>query len=555
MRAVAYIRVSDLSQVEGHSLNAQERLFRELCNSRGWEAVRVYREEGRSAHVDTIGKRPVFRQLLEDAAKNQFDVVVVHTLDRWSSNLKITIETISQLARHSVGLVSITENIDWSNPQGRLFTQMLGAFAEYYSGTLASHVSKGIGQRAQQGLHLGAIPFGYQSCWEEVKGQRQLICEPEHPGGIHPDPEEGQAIQELFSRYSTGTGTLSQLASWLNSQGFRTRNRHRLPDAHGNLTASPRLFTVASLRVVLHNPIYAGKIRHRDQLLPGAHEALISHELFKSVQAAMKRNSGRSETLKPHTEREYLMKGLIRCAYCGLPMWAQTYTNGRRYYREQKGSRGTGYCVGRSGSVLCNVPDEQMGRIVSAIVLPESWMDRVLAQVHGADEVQRVQQERGQVEQRLKRLGQVYLDGMIEQEDYKRQKRLLEERLAGLVVPGVDTAREAGRLLEELPRLWAEADLGERRKLLLGMLDAVYVDTVQEKSVVGVRPKPSFRPLFEIATTREDSGVVLVLENEVPPASDEPEAPTPCSWWRRGGVEPPVQKASSADMLQACSTL
>ena len=166
MRAVAYIRGSTADQVEGHSLNAQERLFRELCKNRGWDPVAVYREEGRSAHEDSITKRPVFRQLLEDAAKNQFDVVVVHTLDRWSRNLKITIETISQLARHSVGLVSITENIDWSNPQGRLFTQMLGAFAEYYSGALASHVSKGIGQRAQQGLHLGAIPFGYQSCWE-----------------------------------------------------------------------------------------------------------------------------------------------------------------------------------------------------------------------------------------------------------------------------------------------------------------------------------------------------------------------------------------------------
>jgi hypothetical protein len=50
LRAVAYICVSDVSQVEGHSLDAQERLFGELCKSRGWEPVGVYREEGRSAH-------------------------------------------------------------------------------------------------------------------------------------------------------------------------------------------------------------------------------------------------------------------------------------------------------------------------------------------------------------------------------------------------------------------------------------------------------------------------------------------------------------------------
>ena len=61
MRAVAYIRVSDASQVEGHSLNAQERLFRQLCETRGWEFVDIYREEGRSAKTDAIARRSVFR--------------------------------------------------------------------------------------------------------------------------------------------------------------------------------------------------------------------------------------------------------------------------------------------------------------------------------------------------------------------------------------------------------------------------------------------------------------------------------------------------------------
>ena len=36
MRAVAYVRVSDTSQIEGHSLDAQERYFRDLCKTRGW---------------------------------------------------------------------------------------------------------------------------------------------------------------------------------------------------------------------------------------------------------------------------------------------------------------------------------------------------------------------------------------------------------------------------------------------------------------------------------------------------------------------------------------
>ena len=77
--------------------------------------------------------------------------------------------------------------------------------------------------------------------------------------------------------------------------------------------------------------------------------------------------------------------------------------------------------------------------------------------------------------------------------------------------------------------------MAERRKLLLTMLDAVYVDTVEEKTIVAIRPKPAFRPLFEIATTRAESGVVLI--NETPQADCEPEASNLCFWWRRGRVE------------------
>ena len=111
--------------------------------------------------------------------------------------------------------------------------------------------------------------------------------------------------------------------------------------------------------------------------------------------------------------------------------------------------------------------------------------------------------------------GQVYLDELIPYEEYKRQKQQLEDRLQSLVVPGVDAAEEAGKLLENLPELWKEAELGERRRIFMTMLEVVYVDTVEEKSIVAVRPKPAFLPLFQIAMTRKGSEVVLV--NEIPP--------------------------------------
>jgi len=554
VRAVAYIRVSSQDQVSGYSLDAQERSYNEFCRARGCEPVGVYREEGRSAHVDSISKRPVFKQLLDDAAEGLFDTVVVHTLDRWARNTRIALESLGTLAKNNVALVSITENIDYSTAQGRLLTTMLAGFAEYFSDSLSTHIKKGLGERAHNGRHLGGIPFGYQSCWEGPKGGRQLACESEHPGGVHLEPAEADAVREMFQRYASGTTTLSQLAGWMNQEGFRTRNMHRRGSEDHGQAAESRMFTTASIRGILHNPFYAGMIKHRDQLLPGSHEALVTEDMFQRVQIAMKRNSGRSETLQSRPEREYLLKGLIKCAHCGLPMWAQTYTNGNRYYREQKGSRGTGYCVGKSRSLPCHVPDDQIGQIIGALVLPEAWMDRVLAKIHLADEVNRIGQERLQAEQRLKRLGKAYVDGLYSDDDYRREKRSMEELLSGLVIPDVDSAKKAGELMENLPGLWEEANLSERRKLLLTMLEAVYVDTVDEKAIVAIRPKPAFQALLEIATTRKDSNVVL-NKQDAPGLIMSLERLIRVSGGDGGELNSPSRRDHRSDVLQAYSVV
>ena len=69
----------------------------------------------------------------------------------------------------------------------------------------------------------------------------------------------------------------------------------------------------------------------------------------------------------------------------------------------------------------------------------------------------------------------------------------------------------------------------------MAMLDEVYVGTVDEKAIVTIRPKLAFRLLFEIATTREGSGIALI--NQAPQTRDEAEAPESCAWWKRGRVE------------------
>jgi site-specific DNA recombinase len=101
---------------------------------------------------------------------------------------------------------------------------------------------------------------------------------------------------------------------------------------------------------------------------------------------------------------------------------------------------------------------------------------------------------------------------LLSDEEYQRQKKLLEMELESLVVPAANTAEKAGNLIKNLRNLWAEANLEEQRKLLLTMLDAVYVDVKKTKSMVAIRPKPPFKPIFQVAVTKEGSDIRIVNE-------------------------------------------
>ena len=75
------------------------------------------------------------------------------------------------------------------------------------------------------------------------------------------------------------------------------------------------------------------------------------------------------------------------------------------------------------------------------------------------------------------------------------------------------------------------------------MLDAVYVDS-KENAIVAIRPKAPFKPVFQVATTREGSEVALVHDRQAEPQIADQPPPggygakaDSCSWWRRGRVE------------------
>ena len=129
LRAAIYYRVSSEEQVDGYSLDAQLRASRSYCDSSSWNIAAEYREEGKSGRTDDLSKRPAFSEMLAAADSGLFDVIVVHKLDRFSRNLRVTLETLDRLQAQGVGFVSISERMDFTTAIGRVILATLGAFA------------------------------------------------------------------------------------------------------------------------------------------------------------------------------------------------------------------------------------------------------------------------------------------------------------------------------------------------------------------------------------------------------------------------------------------
>src|SRR6516225_5679026 len=123
MRCAIYARVSTLDQEPENQL--QE--LRRYADARGWTAVE-YVDRGVSGAKD---RRPALDDLVRDAKRRRFDVLVCWRLDRLGRNLRHLILLLDDFQAFGIGFVTLGEGIDTTSPTGRLVLQVLGAIAEF----------------------------------------------------------------------------------------------------------------------------------------------------------------------------------------------------------------------------------------------------------------------------------------------------------------------------------------------------------------------------------------------------------------------------------------
>src|SRR5436309_9049746 len=147
VKAATYARVSTVGQEPENQL--QE--LRRYVEARGWTAVE-YVDRGVSGAKD---RRPALDQMVADAKRRNFDVVVAWRLDRLGRNLRHLVTLIEELQTLGIAFVSLGEGIDCLTPAGKLQLHILAALAGFERSRIQERVKAGLARARTQGVRPG----------------------------------------------------------------------------------------------------------------------------------------------------------------------------------------------------------------------------------------------------------------------------------------------------------------------------------------------------------------------------------------------------------------
>ena len=314
MKAAIYARYSSDNQRE-ESIENQVRICKEYADKHNHTIVEVYADYAKSGK--TMDNRDQLLQMLSDAKKKRFELVIAVSIDRISRNRKDHLYIKYDLKMSNIKLEYTETNINDDDPESIIIESVLSGFSEYYVANLSRNVKKGHKTNALRATHNGGKPaLGYDV---DKATMKYIINE-----------EEAVIVREIF-RLKALDYSYSHIIDYCNDKNFKTK--------------LGKSFGKNSLHDLLSNPKYIGVYRYgrienkggkrnshqvpsEDTIeIPDAVPAIIDIDTWNNVHeqmSAKKYSPGRHKAIV-----EYLLQGKIFC-HCGAAMTGHRQSNKRK---------------------------------------------------------------------------------------------------------------------------------------------------------------------------------------------------------------------------------
>ena len=516
--AVGYTRVSSVMQLEGTSLEDQDRRLVAYMTEQGWQQLELLTDPAESGRD---GRRPGLKRLKLLIREGRVQIVVVDRIDRIARHLGTFLEFLDLLRRHRVKLVSLREGIDYRQPWGKLVLYILGALAEFYSDNLSNEIRNKRLMDAVNGRLAPTYRMGYcmGNCSTCTDPNGRSYCPyyggPDQRGGAFriPHPVESVAVQLMFEWYVSGSMSFADVAHRLNdavyslSDGFEVRFRTK---GRGSKTP-PGRFDADAVREIISNPIYTGqvtyagstqdgeKIRRVRDIFPGKHQPLVDELTFARAQQIRKQRYARPSTAHRQTQ-PFVLARLLFCAHRHSPIRSQS-ASGHRYYMDQ-------ICrlkhrEQHQPHLRAAILDEQVRAVVGQLVLPERWVERILAYLFYDEGEAALLQDRLNLQHRLETEKYLLRSKVISAAEFERRRSQILSALESLDPGTMPVSHEARALLADLPALLAALEPQEENSLYQAIFSQLIVDQDQIVAFEVFDPFLSLHPQFTLPGTHE----------------------------------------------------
>lgn len=445
---VIYARYSSHSQRDV-SIEQQLKACENFAKLQGIQIVGIYNDR---ALTGTSDNRPGFQKMIADAKRNNWNYVIVYTLDRFTRDRYDSAVYKRQLKNHGVKVLSAMENIS-DDPTGVLMESVLEGLAEYYSKELSRKIRRGMEDNASKCMVNGSLPLGYMRSTDGKYAIKE---------------DEAVIVQEIFRRV---------ISKEPFTEIIEDLNRRKI------FTKTGKIWNKSSFNSILSNERYKGVYIYGNTRIPGGIPAIISENTFNEAQVLLtvKKNPRSADTTQAPQRRRrengvYLLTGKLFCGHCKSPMVGISGTSKQEklhYYYTCKGRR--------SGAIDCkkkNVRREYIEEYVAAALKDTILTNegiRLLADAAIAyqnesavnHELTSLKQQRNEAEKSLKNLMAAIEAGIF---SATTQTRLIELET---------TLRDLDRMIAVAQ---AQADEQLTREEIIAALELFQVGDVTDKS-------------------------------------------------------------------------
>jgi site-specific DNA recombinase len=332
-----YLRVSTEEQRERQSIATQRDFAARYCGLHELSVFETFADDGVTGTIP-LGSRPAGRRMLEAARRNKFDQLLVYKLDRLGRETRLTLDAVAELEKCGVRVRSMTEEFDSQTPTGRLMMTMLSGFAAHEREVIRERSSAGTNRKAEEGVWLGGVvPYGYRRVGE--KGQARLVVAEELIPGF--SLSEANVVRTIYRMSATEKQSCQKIADYLNHKAIPCNSSQALPrpESGKRRRRIAPIWRPSHVRNMIVSRTYMGehvfgkrsKIKAR-KLIVRAVPAIVAADVWEAAQEVLRSNR---IMCKRNRQHPYLLRGLIKCALCGLTFSGITSPPPQRdhYYR------------------------------------------------------------------------------------------------------------------------------------------------------------------------------------------------------------------------------